>query len=377
MDFTEFLRLNLPSEEDYYDIEQFNQNMRRLDAQFATLDARLPKQLLTTFLSSGTFRPADFALSMGDTIDVYMVGGGSGGGTHRGGGGGFCRLLRNIVIDRATYPIVIGAGGATGQRGGTTTGFSQTTPGGGIEGFGGSGGGIGMQSAVARGSANGRDGRIVAPGNNSHGQGAGEGVFTPQNPYDGVFYGSGGSFGSSQPGGGAGPGEVNAAGNGWVFPEGHSHGGLGGGGGGTVLSVTGNGGLGGGGGGGAGTTAAAGTGGQGLVYVYGRPRNQNARAVRGLPYISVDKLSLTVMEEYIKPIATEKKVQIGIIKEGVCQNVTMFKNLTTAKEFFREGVFGDADEVTKLPKGYGMGDFYRDGTWEKAPEPAGNADVRA
>ena len=364
MNYTENLGLHLPELDDYYDIGQVNENMGKIDRAIGDLQTLLPKQLITTFLSSGTFRPADFGLAMGDEIDVYLVGAGasgSSGASALGGGGGYCRLLRNISIRQATYQITIGAGGTSGGRGGATSAFSQTAFGGGTNGRGGSGGSFWTQGGEA-----GSDGRSSS-GSLMPGRGAGTAMFCPVNPYDGVHYGSGGG-GTSAGGGGVGPWEIDPDSGAFRALQNPPHGGLGGGGfGGDGSTAAGNGGIGGGGGGSSAGGNNGGIGGQGLVYIYGHPRVQNRGAESA--YIPAEQLNLAVMEAYLKPQEEEKKIRIAVMQDGVCKNIVLFKDLQAAKAFLEEGAWEDADDVQKIPDEYGIGDRKEGRTWVRVTSP--------
>ena len=382
MNVTEILGLNVPSVDDYYDVEQFNENMRIIDRLLGGLKGLLPKHLIATFLASGTFRPFDHGLALGDVVDVYMVGGGSGSQVNgRAGGGGFCRLLKNMVIDRESYPITIGAGGAANQRGGATSMLTEITPGGGIRGFGGSGGGgAGRISDGGRGGEGGSSGQQLhvassnANVNHSPMPGAGTAMFCPVNPYDGIHYGCGGGAGIQEngmpsPGGGLGPWTVNTNGDGWIVSS-ASVGGLGGGGG-----AGGRGGIGGGGGG----SGSGGVGGQGLLYIYAHVAPQQGRFMPQMMqlekyateqmYLPVERLNVKVMETYLEPMIKEKKIQVAVMKNGVCKDVVMFENLKTAKTFLKEGFLSDADDVVALAEGYGIGDILDGKAWRKKEAP--------
>ena len=391
MNVTEFLGLNLPSPDDYYDVEQFNENMRKIDQLLGRLKPLLPKQLIATFLASGTFRPLDYGLNFGDTIDVYMVGGGSGGHSNsgRGGGGGFCRLLKNVVIDRENYPVIIGAGGAANQRGGATSVLTESVSGGGLQGFGGSGGGAGtLSNGGARGGEGGRGAQHLQISGGTQNTllqaaGAGTAVFCPVNPYDNIHYGCGGGAGRQEngmpsPGGGLGPWTLQADANGWIVPQ-TATGGLGGGGGAGESNVRpgGRGGIGGGGGGNVSTSSGGGSGGQGLVYIYAHVPAQEETPIQSVSaansmvkqnYIPVEKLNAEVMETHLEPMVKEKKIQVAVMKNDVCKDVVMFENLKTAKTFLKEGFFPDADNVVTLPEGYGIGDVLDGKQWQKKEE---------
>ena len=85
-------------------------------------------------------------------IDIFLVGGGGGGGTGKakssgsetigpfgsgggGGGGGYTKTVTKLTANVETaYSVVIGAGGTSGQAGGTTSAFSYSVNGGGAGG---------------------------------------------------------------------------------------------------------------------------------------------------------------------------------------------------------------------------------------------------
>jgi len=275
-----------PEQDDFYDIDVFNENFEKIDAILQTLQELAQpreKKLAAAFFGSGIFRPADWGLQ-GAAVDIYMVGGGGGGGglSRGGGGGGYCKLIRNFVLTEESYPIVIGAGGiggtsvaagAAGAVGGNTIAFGETVAGGlGAAGMaGGRGGSGGGASPGGNGGERGSGGGGGGVNANTDGAaGAGNIEFCPTNPYDGICYGSGGGGGCGRGGGSGGP----------IFANGIAsrNGSLGGGGaGGTSVSggmLGGQGGLGGGGGGGSHhqTSGAGGAGGNGLIYIYAVPK---------------------------------------------------------------------------------------------------------
>lgn len=63
-------------------------------------------------------------------------------------------------------------------------------------------------------------------------------------------------------------------------------------------------------------------------------------------------------------------MNVGIIKEGVCINTALFGNMAAAQEFFSAGAFGGADGIAEVPDGYGIGDIYSGGIWERTLRPA-------
>ena len=64
-------------------------------------------------------------------------------------------------------------------------------------------------------------------------------------------------------------------------------------------------------------------------------------------------------------------MNIAILKNNEVVNVTLFSNIETAQYFLAGGVWTDigADSVEELPDGFGIGDSYKNGVWEKAPAP--------
>ena len=89
MNQTKHFKMVLPNQDDFYDIEVFNENMRQIDRvlnelRWKALSAQpRQKQLVATYLTSGTFRPADFGLE-GAAADIYMVGAGAQGNARNG-----------------------------------------------------------------------------------------------------------------------------------------------------------------------------------------------------------------------------------------------------------------------------------------------------
>lgn len=93
-----------------------------------------------TFTSSGTFSVS--AAPSSKYVDYLIVAGGGGGSQDEGGGGGGMIIITSGVVSVGSYPIVVGAGGATGVNGSNSTAFGKTTIGGGAGGAsGGSSGG--------------------------------------------------------------------------------------------------------------------------------------------------------------------------------------------------------------------------------------------
>ena len=222
------------------------------------------------FKESGTF---NMLFPSKSTIDLFIVGGGGGGGkgfTYSGGGGGgggYTNTIANISISANNdYTITIGAGGATGVDGGTTTAFLQSVNGGkkgeisggggpGGGGAGGSGGGHGtMISTGGKGGENGSDGISGAKGQ----------VTTTREfgLIDGTLYSGGGGGGSGKTGDKVGSPGAGGAGGGGKGGSSSSPSGQNGG------KNTGGGGGGGGGiGGGTPSYKDGGTGGSGIAVI--------------------------------------------------------------------------------------------------------------
>jgi len=363
--------MHLPEQTDFYDIDVHNDNMRMIDRILYEVQ---PKRLAVTFLSSATFRPADFGLA-GATVDVYQVGGGGGGSASAsasagGGGGGFCRLIRGVLLDRLSYSIIVGAGGAPAQQGGATTTAWASAPGGsgaatqfGHGGAGGSGGGDHQSRGASRGESSGSNG----------GRGGGTENFQPVNPYDLIAYGSGGG-GNGHAGGGDGGHPSTSSQDG----EAGNLGGGGSGGSGTP-ALGGNGGRGGGGGGaGRAGLANAGRGGAGIVYIYAAPPRATPTAGSAAPAMHAGRIGATYAGDLTPTEIMECDkaveagcIEVGILQNGLCVDVAVFEDLKTAKSFLKEGVWPEADAVVKLKAGYGIGDRYDDKTWSKTePEPS-------
>lgn len=125
------------------------------------------------------------SLGSGKTgLDVFCVGGGGGGGGNSqngnpGGGGGYTRTALGVEAQQnRSYSIVIGAGGAAEQRGGTTSalgveaegGYGGNSAGNRVGGNGGSGGGA---SDGGAGGSNGGNGGVNVSGGGSPGTGQG------------------------------------------------------------------------------------------------------------------------------------------------------------------------------------------------------------
>ena len=58
-------------------------------------------------------------------------------------------------------------------------------------------------------------------------------------------------------------------------------------------------------------------------------------------------------------------MNIAIIKDNVVINAVVFDDIETARQFFDDGVFPEADDISELPDGYGIGDSCINGGWVK------------
>jgi len=373
--------MRLPGQDDFYDVDIFNDNTRLIDGALHELARRNAKELVVTILTSGIFRPADYGLS-GASVDVYLVGGGGNteGTGLGGGGGGRCVLLQDVPLAGDSFPVTVGVGGAGGTTaappgtvGGSTSAFSQVVTGGegggrngvdgGNGGSGGGGGGGALASSVQIGGGSGGFGGSA--GNSSDisrgGTGSGNVNFTPINPYDNIAYGSGGG-GNRASGGGAG-----GRGSGTSGPA--TAGFVGGGGGGAQSANGGAGGLGGGGGGGT-TFGIGGRGGDGLIYIYAVPQTGAVSATldlqvgEGMPAVLTGRASLAEICDF-DAACKEQIVRIGVLQGEVCTDVAVFQNLETAEQFLGDGIWPEADGVAVLSEGYGIGDCYDGENWAK------------
>ena len=112
------------------------------------------KYQVHTFAQSG-----QFSIPHHGHVEVLVVGGGGGGGSgsypYYGGGGGAGGVVHKseLFLTNGVYDIVIGAGGAIGANGGTTTAFGMTAWGGG---HGATGGGANAASGASGGGGAGR-----------------------------------------------------------------------------------------------------------------------------------------------------------------------------------------------------------------------------
>lgn len=185
------------------------------------------------FLTSGTLTVSDKGNA--DTIDVFCVGGGAGGGkTGQGasscgsGGGGYTTTSKGIAWAVGSAAITIGAGGAMGTSGGTTTAYGVSAGGGTsgtnlVGGNGGSGGGGFCNGAGGSNGGNGSSG-VDSDGISATAGGKGQGRTTREfGEYSGTLY-SGGGGGLYSGAGGEGGG-INGFGSNRVANSGGGGGG--------------------------------------------------------------------------------------------------------------------------------------------------------
>ena len=114
------------------------------------------------FLESGVLNISQLN-GMINGIDVFLVGGGGGGassGTIKAGAGGGCTTTdtSKILSIGTDYAIAVGAGGARGTDGNTSTGFDLTAPGGATGTTNGGAGGSGGGGRYRVGGSDGADG---------------------------------------------------------------------------------------------------------------------------------------------------------------------------------------------------------------------------
>ena len=202
------------------------------------------------------------------TVEVLVVAGGGGGASgHAGGGGGAGGLIYSSshpITPGSAITVTVGDGGAENANGGSSSAFNLTALGGGTGGL------EGTRSGVAGGSGGGGAGdatpanRIGGAGTSSQGRmggnGNGDSINVPGNPYG--HGGGGGGAGQNGFDAGAAAGGNGGAGLQFSISGTPTYYGGGGGGGGwsaTIVAVNGLGGLGGGGGGGGISSGVAGT----------------------------------------------------------------------------------------------------------------------
>ena len=61
----------------------------------------------------------------------------------------------------------------------------------------------------------------------------------------------------------------------------------------------------------------------------------------------------------------EKVTPVGVLQAGVCIDSAVFQCLETAEQFWKRGVWPEADGVAVLSEGYGIGDYYDGEIWTK------------
>jgi len=170
--------------------------------------------------------PAPFSVTVGGSMDIFVVGGGGGGGYGSGnggyggggGGGGGIAYKTGETVAAGSYTVVVGDGGSAGTNntsGGNATdggdsAFGPGTPipyvgnGGGAgrtngtDGADGGSGGGGGRSPSYTGQGGSSTGNIVPPGGNTYGNAGGNSI----NGSDPFMAGGGGGAGAAgQPGG--------------------------------------------------------------------------------------------------------------------------------------------------------------------------------
>lgn len=180
------------------------------------------------FLTSGTLTIQE-PNGASDGIDLFLVGGGGGGGTTPwdatqgdyfgagGGGGGYTKTYSSLALEKGSYNVTVGSGGAAGAPGGSSSiaisnveyAASGGKSGQGSNGGnGGSGGGAGSWSQI-QGKDGGKDGSNGANYDN-----ATYGVYTKGGTGQGSTtkrFGESNGFEYSQGGGGGGGRNVNAS----------------------------------------------------------------------------------------------------------------------------------------------------------------------
>lgn len=156
------------------------------------------------FLTSGTLKFTNLH-NWNGRVDAFLVGGGGGtapayptaGYSNSGAGGGYTATKKSLTVSaNQNYTVAIGAGGAAGTNGGTSSFLSASAAGGKMGGDGGSGGGgsgSGDTWAGGQGGSNGSDGtQGYNPG------GKGQGSTTKEfGEASGIAYSGGGGGGGA------------------------------------------------------------------------------------------------------------------------------------------------------------------------------------
>jgi|GEM_PF-5968495 len=68
-------------------------------------------------------------------------------------------------------------------------------------------------------------------------------------------------------------------------------------------------------------------------------------------------------------------MDIAIIKNSICMDTAVFDDLKSARQFLGNNVWPEADTVTELPTGYGIGDSFDGETWRTVARPAAEPEV--
>lgn len=209
-----------------------------IDFEYSGQYIRRAQDNVVEFLSTGVL-----TIKKDVYTDLFLVGGGGGGVMNSninngGGGGGYTKTVLNVLLNKGTYNIEIGAGGAGGTGGSTADGGATSITGNnglfaaadggkhaptniGEGGNGGSGGGGGSYARSNRvpGGAGGSDGASGGRGRSSGG--TGQGTTTREfAEATGKLYAGGGGGGYMYSGGydaAGGAGGAGGGGNGAKF----------------------------------------------------------------------------------------------------------------------------------------------------------------
>ncbi len=184
-----------------------------------------PGPYYEAFTASGTWTvPTGFDADTSVVLQAWGGGGGGGTSPSGGGGGGFVERRMRYADLSASYTVTIGAGGAPGNAGGTTSIGAILSVHGGGQGGNNGGGGAGGAGGSAFGAGGGGG---TATGGAPVGRDAGAGGDNGASGESGVLWGGGGGsgasaiaaggmsvFGGGGGGGGAGGGTSRFGGNG-------------------------------------------------------------------------------------------------------------------------------------------------------------------
>lgn len=206
-----------------------------IDFEYSGQYIRRAEDNVVEFLSTGVL-----TIKKDVYTDLFLVGGGGGGvvnstNANGGGGGGYTKTVLNVLLNKGTYNIEIGAGGAggtagSGADGGATSitgnnGLFATADGGkhaqtsfpGAGGNGGSGGGGGSyayRTGSVNGGTGGADGASGGSGRGSGGTGQGTTTREFGEATGKLYAGGGGGGGYYNSGYDANPGAGGAGGGG-------------------------------------------------------------------------------------------------------------------------------------------------------------------